>query len=142
LQPPLLLSELGLAASLERYARSYAQHFGVEVETRLGDLTERLPATMEIAIFRIVQEAMLDAFRYAEAGHVTVDFRNEEERLVFVVEDDGGDPSGERVTSERAWGLGLIGMRDRADLLRGRLQVVSKQDRGTRLILSIPHPFG
>ncbi len=141
LQPPLLLSELGLAASLERYARSYAEHFGIEVQTRLENLTERLPATVETAIFRILQEAMLNACRYAEASHVTVDFRNEGEHLIFTVEDDGRGLSGKWVASERTRGLGLIGMRDRAELLRGRLQVIRKHDRGTRLILSVPHPF-
>lgn len=141
LQPPLLLSDLGLAASLERYARSYAQHFGVEMQTRLDGLAERLPATMEIAIFRIIQEAMLDACRYAKASQVTVDFQNEGGQLIFVVEDDGYELNGRRVASERPRRLGLIGMHDRAELLRGRLQAISKQDGGTRLTLSVPHPF-
>ncbi|MBC7249574.1 MAG: sensor histidine kinase [Anaerolineae bacterium] len=141
LQPPLLLNELGLAASLERYLERFQRASGLEVHALLDELTFRLPPTMEITIFRIIQEALRNVHQHAEASQVLVDIEVEPDRLVFVVEDNGKGFTWHPLDhpGRRRWGL--IGMRDRALLLGGRLQIFDKGDGGTRVVLTVPYPL-
>jgi signal transduction histidine kinase len=138
-QPPPLLSELGLAASLERYLKRFQATSGLKVHAHLEDLTMRLPPTMEVTIFRIIQEALCNVHQHAEASQVSVDVELRPETLVFIVEDNGKgfrwNPQ-DRPTRRR-WGL--IGMRDRASLLGGRLRIFDKGDGGTRVVLTVPY---
>ncbi len=140
LQPPLLLRELGLAASLEQYLKHDRATSGLEVHAHLEDLTMRLPPTMEVTIFRIIQEALRNVHRHAEASQVNVDVEVRPETLVFIVEDNGKGFTWNPLdrTSGRRWGL--VGMRDRALLLGGRLRIFDKGDGGTRVVLTVPYP--
>jgi two-component system sensor histidine kinase DegS len=88
LQPPPLLVDLGLAAGLRRYVEGYQKRFGIEVDLDIDELTERLPATMEVAIFRIIQEALQSVHKYVQATRVNVDFQRDSDLLVFTVEDN------------------------------------------------------
>ncbi|HIP96457.1 MAG TPA: sensor histidine kinase [Anaerolineae bacterium] len=140
LQPPLLLSELGLAASLERYLEHFQATTGLEVHAHLEDLTMRLPPTMEVTIFRIIQEALRNVRQHAEATQVSVEVEVRPDTLVFVVEDNGKGFTWTPLDRpiRRRWGL--IGMRDRALLLGGRLRIFNKGDGGTRVVLTVPYP--
>ena len=141
LQPPSLLTDLGLAAGLKRYVESYQRHSGIEVDLDIDELTERLPATMEVAIFRIVQEALQSVHKYAQATRVNIDFQRDSDLLVFTVEDNGRDFDVEPSIGQRDRNLGLIDMYDRATLLQGELKVFNKRDHGTKVILLVPYPF-
>lgn len=141
LQPPLLLTDLGLAAGLRRYVEGYQKHSGIEVDLDIDDLTERLPATMEVAIFRVVQEALQNVHKYTQATRVSIDFRRDSDLLVFTVEDNGRGFDVEPPIGQRDRNLRLIGMYDRAALLQGELRVFNKRDHGTKVMLSVPHPF-
>lgn len=141
LQPPPLLADLGLAAGLRRYVEGYQKRSGIEVKLDLDELTERLPATMEVAIFRIVQEALQNVHKYAQATRVNIDFQRDSDLLVFTVEDNGRGFDTEPLISQRDTNLGLIGMYDRATLLQGELRVFSKRDHGTKVRFSVPYPL-
>ncbi|HID62565.1 MAG TPA: sensor histidine kinase [Anaerolineae bacterium] len=141
LQPPPLLADLGLAAGLRRYVEGYQKRSGIKVDLNMDELTERLPATMEVAIFRIVQEALQNVHKYAQATRVSIDFQRDSDLLVFTVEDNGRGFDVEPPIGQRDRNLGLIGMYDRATLLQGRLRVFSKRDHGTKVVLSVPYPF-
>jgi two-component system sensor histidine kinase DegS len=141
LQPPPLLADLGLAAGLRRYVKGYQERSGLEVDLDIDELTERLPATMEVAIFRIVQEALQNVHKYAQATRVNIDFQRDSDLLVFTVEDNGRGFDVDPPVGQRDRNLGLIGMYDRATLLQGELRVFSKRDHGTKVILSVPYPF-
>ncbi|MDY7039800.1 MAG: sensor histidine kinase [Chloroflexota bacterium] len=140
LRPPLLLSELGLAASLESYLKDFQAASGLEVRANLQALTMRLPPTMEVTIFRIVQEALRNVHQHAEAGQVSVEVEVRSDTLVFVVEDNGRGFAWNPLDrpTRRRWGL--IGMRDRALLVGGRLRIFDKGDGGTRVVLTVPYP--
>jgi len=137
LQPPLL-SELGLTASLEKYADSFSKQTGIAVQLSGWDaLTERLPATMETAIFRIAQEALENVRDHSHASRVEVKLDYTPERLTVTISDNG---HGFDVTQGIAIGrrLGLVAMRDRAELLGGNLQVFSAPGHGVRVMLTAP----
>jgi two-component system sensor histidine kinase DegS len=140
LDPPSMLGSFGLVAGLRRYLERYETRTGIKAVMDVRAITERLPATAEIAIFRIIQEALENVRRHAKASRVEVYIYEEDGVLVFSVTDDGVGLQPGRV-SNRGRSLGLVSMHDRAELLKGRLRVRTDAERGTQLILSIPYPI-
>jgi two-component system sensor histidine kinase DegS len=138
LDPPSMLGSFGLVAGLRRYLERYETRTGLKVAMDVRAITERLPATAEIAIFRIIQEALENAQRHSQASRVEVDIFEEDGCLVFSVTDDGVGLQPGRVSS-RGRSLGLVSMHDRAELLKGKLRIRSDTEQGTQLILSIPY---
>jgi two-component system sensor histidine kinase DegS len=140
LDPPSMLGSFGLVAGLRRYLERYEARTGLEFHMDVRAITERLPATIEIAIFRVIQEALENVRRHAQASRVEVNIYEEDGCLVFSVTDDGvGLQAG--LVGSRGRSLGLVSMHDRAELLMGRLRVRSDTQQGTQLILSIPYPI-
>jgi signal transduction histidine kinase len=101
-----------------------------------ADRTLRVPPAAEVALFRVAQEALLNVHKHARATRVDVRVEQREGAVVLEVIDDGVGLADEAAGSGR--GAGLRGMRDRADLLGGTLQVMRNAGRGTRLVLSLP----
>jgi signal transduction histidine kinase len=139
LDPPSVLGNFGLIAGLRRYLERYETRTGMQVAVNVQATVERLPATVEVAIFRIIQEALENVRRHANASQVEVKIYEEGDRLVFSVIDNGAGFQPGRV-SHRGRSLGLVGMRDRAELLQGKLRIRSGAGHGTQVILSIPYP--
>jgi two-component system sensor histidine kinase DegS len=137
LQPPLL-DELGLAAGLQKYAAHFSKRTGIAV-TLIGvnTFTERLPATLELSVFRIAQEAFENVHQHAHAQRLQLELKRTDDQLKMIVTDDGkGFESQPAKTAERR--LGLVAMRDRADLLGGTLQVFSEPGQGVQVVLTAP----
>lgn len=137
---PAILEDFGLAAALRAHAQDCAQTFSVpiQVEAKEHEGT-RLPADAEIAVFRIAQEAMMNAGKYAQAKRVTVSLSFPGDRVLLVVEDNGIGFNPEELRGpSRQGGLGLYGMRERAALLRGSLTIDTAPGRGTRISLLAP----
>jgi two-component system sensor histidine kinase DegS len=141
LGPPPLLGELGLAPSLRRYIENFERESALQTAMDIEALPTDLPPTMEVAIFRVVQEALQNVWKHAQASGVGIKAHIQGNELVVSVADDG---QGFRVNphdpEERGQHLGLILMRDRADLMGGRLQVRNREQGGTEVILSVPYP--
>jgi signal transduction histidine kinase len=129
---PAALDELGLGPAIEGLAERAGRHDGVAVEIDVG-LPRRPPADVETAIYRIVQEALNNAVRHAQARHVHVAVRAEPGALRVDVTDDGGgfDPAASTD------GFGLAGMRERVALLGGELAVESSP-AGTHVAAVLP----
>lgn len=140
LDPPAILGNFGLVAGLRRYLEGFETRTGIQSAMDIRAITERLPATVEIAIFRIVQEALENVRRHAQASHVKLEIYEEKDFLVFSITDDGTGLQPERVGS-RGRSLGLVSMHDRAELLQGKLRMRSDAQQGTQVILSIPYPI-
>jgi two-component system sensor histidine kinase DegS len=140
LDPPSILGNFGLVAGLRRYLERYEARTGIQLTIDVRAITERLPATVEVAIFRIIQEALENVRRHAQASRVEVGIYEEDECLVFSVTDDGVGLRPGNVGS-RGRSLGLVSMHDRAELLQGKLRLRSDAEQGTQLILSIPYPI-
>jgi signal transduction histidine kinase len=130
---PTALDDFGLLAALERLAQTFTEQIGIatDVEANLGD--ERLPAEIETALFRLVQEALTNVVKHARATRVSISLVRKAKSVSAVIEDDGvgfTDPSGD--------GLGLIGMRERVGLLNGRLEIEARAGQGTTIVAEVP----
>ena len=131
---PSALDDYGLVPALERLTATVTEQGGpaVDLEAQLGD--ERLPGEVETALYRIVQEAITNAMKHAEANSISVVVTRTVSAVTAVIEDDGRgiDPSA------GGDGLGLTGMRERLALLDGRLQVESSSGAGTTIVAEVP----
>ena len=134
---PAALDDFGLVPAIERLRDTVEEQGGlsVDVQSPLGD--ERLPPETETALYRIVQEALVNVLKHAAATRVTVRLSRSGKTVALVVQDDGNgfDPA-----SVRDGGLGLVGMRERVALLGGRLTVESSEGGGTLLKAEVPFP--
>lgn len=137
LRPPTL-SEIGLFPSLAHYAADYQRQFRITVHARLTDQPHRLHESTEVAIFRIVQEALQNVRRHASASAVSLAGRVEGHSLVITIEDDGRgfDPS--EVRGRQSRNFGLTSMRERAELIEADLRIDSSPGHGTRVTLRVP----
>jgi len=101
-----------------------------------------LPPSMEIALFRVVQEAITNTARHARAENVMVAVEFGDGTLMIEVEDDGVgfDPEALARSADSAQGLGLSGMRERVSLLGGTLSLWSEPGSGTRILVEVPLP--
>lgn len=135
---PKILDDLDLIGAIEWQAQDFSRRTGVVCNVnsycRAGDLPlDQAPAT---AVFRIFQEILTNVSRHAEARHVFVDLRCEEDAFVLDVRDDGkGIP---RSRLRRLEGLGILGMRERALAFGGRVDIDSEPGKGTAVKVTIP----
>lgn len=135
LRPPAL-DMLGLVPAIESYARSVTDTSGVEVHTDMTSLSGQLGSDAELALYRIIQEALTNAARHsgARSAHVTLEVQGG--WVVAVVSDDG---RGFDIDSEMdSGGLGLFGMQERGAYVGGSVQIESEPGRGTRVRVMIP----
>lgn len=134
LRPPAL-DELGLRGAVQAYVEQWAGWAGVAAEFRPGGGDERLPAEVETAVYRVIQEALTNVSRHAFAAAVSVVLRRDGAHVLAVVEDDG---RGFDLATVPPGKLGLVGMRERIELVGGVLTIESAPGCGTALIARVP----
>jgi signal transduction histidine kinase len=136
---PTILDDFGLVAALRWYVDEYEQTFGVPVEVEVDKPPERLAPEVELALFRIAQEALTNSGKYAEASSVRLALSFPDSSARLVVEDDGRGFDPEKVIGPtKQGGLGLYGMRERADLLGATLTIHSTPGAGTHVMVDVP----
>jgi signal transduction histidine kinase len=140
LRPPML-DDLGLLIALDWHFKRYTQQTSVRVDFRRTPVPQRLPALVETAIYRIVQEALTNVARHAHVPEVIVRFWVNDERAGVQVEDGGAGFDVELALTARA-STGLAGMRERAELLGGEFTLESKPGQGTRVTVELPLAVG
>ncbi len=134
---PSVLDDLGLVAALERYTTEYQRRFNLRVDFRaVGFEGHRLPPAIEIAIYRIVQESLINVARHAGTEHASVLLEWAEHRVRAIVEDNGCGFDASQSRTERK--LGLYGMKERATLIGGSLRIESVASEGTTILVHIP----
>ncbi|MGZ7079183.1 MAG: PAS domain S-box protein, partial [Thermoanaerobaculia bacterium] len=134
LRPPML-DDRGLVAALVWHTDRYAAETGIEVDFR-HSVMERLDNEIEIAAFRIIQEAMTNAARHAHPSHVRVRAWLAADRLLAEIEDDGSGFASSSVSELQT--AGLTGMRERAALVGGTIVIDSTPGIGTRIAVDLP----
>jgi len=133
---PEILDDLGLEAAIRELAQERLDETGVRSEVRIESVG-KLPPQSEVMLFRLIQEAVTNIARHAEATHATIEVHGTEERLLVTVEDDGVGFDPRRTMQDReCWGL--RGMVERAALLGGVLHIESRPGEGTRIRIEIP----
>ena len=169
LQPPLLV-EMGLGPSTAQYVKKFGERTGIRVECHDCErFTDRYPATIETALFRILQEALTNVETHAQATRVRVQLTRDSHQVRMTIQDNGRglDLQGNSLQHSRYGArtngaleanpttrpiaaahviparpkrqLGLIAMRDRAQLLGGQMQVFSRHGDGVRVLVTIPY---
>ena len=133
---PFSLDRYGLVPAVEELIAALRRQTGIAVEFVVEGLEERLPADLETALYRIVQEACTNMVRYAAATRASVSLRRTEDAVQVRVQDDGrGFDVAEALSRGR---LGLMGMRERAEALGGEFTVESACGHGARLSVDVP----
>jgi signal transduction histidine kinase len=139
---PALLDDLGLAAALERYVSAYRANTGLNADLQVAgfDGPERLPPEVELTTYRIIQEALTNIVKHAQARNVSIVVERKPASLVAIVEDDGRgfDVRSVQAATQEEGRLGLHGMRERAQLIGGRLQLESTPGAGSSVFVEIP----
>ncbi len=132
---PTALDDFGLVPALERLADTFREKTGVEVaiEAQLGEA--RLEPSLETTLYRLVQEALTNVLKHADARHVSISLVRKDGSVSAVVEDDGRGFSPE---TPRREALGLVGMRERVGLVGGRISIESAPGAGTTLAVEVP----
>ena len=135
---PAALDDLGLAAAIDSSLRGLARRRDIRAELHKHHLPERLPREVELAAYRIVQEAITNVGKHANAREVHVHLTHFKDRLLIEVEDDGVGFVEDIDRPIIARGLGLISVRERASRLGGTFNILSSPGQGTKLIVTLP----
>ena len=138
LRPPMLDS-VGLEATLHALAKQHQVSTGISIQV-LGHVQQSVSSDLATTCYRVAQEALTNIARHAQARHVWIELNQSETRLELVVRDDGLGFEVARTLEHAAQSghLGLLGMRERVEILGGTLEVQSEPGRGTRLRISLP----
>jgi two-component system sensor histidine kinase NreB len=134
---PSALDDLGLIPALRSYCKGYESTFGIETKLIVEGGKRRYQPEVETALYRICQEAMTNAAKYADIDMITIRLIDTPESVELHVEDQGIGFEPEHV-EVRGTGLGLYGIRERASLLGGEVEIESAPGRGTSVRVEIP----
>ena len=139
---PGVLDQLGLVEVLRVTSTEFARRTGVSVKLGCAPLAARLPAGTELALYRILQEALNNVERHARARQVTVQLKKSGGFVQLIIKDDGSGFDPDRITAGRKikGGLGLLSMRERAAYVGGVFKVKSARGAGTVIEVRIPVP--
>ena len=134
LRPPML-DDLGIGPALDSQTRKFSARTGIPITLNIEGDADSIPEQYRTCLYRIVQEALTNSARHAEATGVKVTLRAAARRVWAAIEDDGKgfDPH-----APGARGLGLIGMEERARELKGALEIHSAPGRGTSIRVDLP----
>jgi signal transduction histidine kinase len=136
---PSILDDHGLVAAIQKYTNEYSDNMGINVDFHVGELfNKRLSSEIELVIYRIVQEALTNIAKYANAENVSIILEYRGTKLITIVEDDGkGFDVDSVMLSAGDQNLGLFGMYERASLIGGKLTVESQLGEGTTIFLEL-----
>ena len=139
LRPPML-DDLGLVPAVRQLAEEFGEHWNLEIDTdiRPDDDEFNVPPDTSLCVFRVLQEALTNVARHAEASRVSVTLLREYQWLKLSVYDNGKGFDTARLSG--AQGYGVEGMNERARLVKGSLQVRAVPGQGTRVSLRVPVP--
>jgi len=136
LRPPVL-DDLGVVAALRQLVAEVRSRHGTLIRLRVSGPQVRLSHRCELTVYRVAQEALSNVVRHAQATHAVVDLHFGEELILTVTDDGRGIPASGISAAGSGGGLGLIGMRERASLIGGRLEVRARKPRGTLVRVTV-----
>ncbi|HEU0167380.1 MAG TPA: ATP-binding protein, partial [Chloroflexota bacterium] len=132
---PTMLDDLGLEPSVRWYAKRQSDTYGLQILVDIEGLEERLPAQTEVALFRVIQEALTNVAKHAQASLVRVNMRRLDSSVELIVADNGRGFDPDQMPGDR---LGVFGMQERVSLLSGQFELHARPGRGTRLHVTVP----
>jgi signal transduction histidine kinase len=137
---PVILQTQGLIAALRTYVKRLREVEGMTIHADLQDWPERLPPKIEEVSFAIIQEALTNVKKHAEAHNIWLQVGHQDDCLIVTVRDDGKGFEVIRLEALEAQEghLGLLNMRERAEMVGGKLAIRSQLGWGTRVMLTVP----
>jgi signal transduction histidine kinase len=134
-----ILDDLGVEAALRRYTDEFSSTHGIEVDLELAISLDGLGRSEQLNLYRIIQEALTNVARHAHATQVWITFESTEAELQVSIRDNGTGLTAVSNIAGTAEHLGIAGMKQRAAMLGGRLEVISRPQQGLTIELSIPY---
>jgi signal transduction histidine kinase len=140
---PIYLEDLGLVAALEMLAKEITQLGDLAVDFHQAGEIRRLDEHIELALFRITQEALNNSARHAQAGHAYLHIEFSQDTVILHLKDDGQGFNPPETPTELAplGHFGLLGMHERAELIGAELKIQSRVGAGTHIQITCPHPW-
>jgi len=141
---PSVLDDLGLSAALKNFVEDWSGHFKIPAEfENLGLDGKHLLPEIEINLYRIGQEALNNVCKHANANNVSVLLEKRDGNIILIIEDNGVgfEPKAKAKVAGDDRGLGLVGMKERAELIKGKFEVESAPDSGTAIFVCVPAIF-
>jgi PAS domain S-box-containing protein len=133
-----VLDQLGLVAALQKTGEEFADRTGVSVKLACVEPAARLPIGTELALFRLLQEALKNAEKHAHARHISVSLKDRRTFVQLVIHDDGIGFDADHYAARRKGALGLLSMRERAASVGGSLRIKSGRRAGTEIEVCVP----
>jgi signal transduction histidine kinase len=130
------LDDLGLEAAIEWQAKDFQSRTGIKCEIFLDSEIDILDKESSTAIFRILQETLTNVARHAKATNVNISMREEGEEIVLEVRDNGKGITARQSSHPKSFGL--MGIRERAQVLGGKVEIHGIQGKGTTVTVRIP----
>lgn len=134
---PSVLDHLGLDALFRTTGAEFSARTGIPVKLTCVEWAGRLPADTELALYRILQEALKNVEQHARTRHVTVNLSQSGDHVQLTIQDDGTGFNPDKLNGGKH-GLGLLGMRERATYVGGKITVKSARRSGTKIEVRIP----
>ncbi|MEW8970531.1 MAG: sensor histidine kinase [Mesobacillus sp.] len=133
---PMALDDLGLVPTLKKYLQTIEEyHSSTKIEFINIGTDHRLPAKYEVALFRMIQESVQNALKHANASLIQVKLEIKKDNVMVVIKDDG---NGFDINDRKPESFGILGIKERVELLEGELAIHSKISAGTLVIIQIP----
>src|SRR5436190_4215427 len=133
---PGVLDKFGLSAAIEWKCEEFERRFGVQCKCNLPGNELELREELSTALFRILQEALMNVATHSDANAVTVDLVVDEQNAILIITDNGKGITLDQLLAPTS--LGLLGMRERAEVLNGSFVIEGKPEHGTRVTVRIP----
>ena len=135
---PSMLDDFGLPETIRSYLRSYSKRTGIRAHFTEHGMEQRLPPEVEVCVYRIAQEALTNVARHSGARNAVLALSRSDEGLSMTIEDDGRGVDGKALRVPSAHGLGVIGMRERAQALGGTFSLEPRPTGGTCVAVHLP----
>ncbi|MBN3523887.1 sensor histidine kinase [Paenibacillus apiarius] len=137
---PMALDDLGLVPTLRKFIHDYEEKHRIKTSFDIRGLERRLKSEMEAAIYRLVQEAFTNAAKHGHPSHVSCELTYDEDEVRLVIRDNGFGFKVEALEtkSKEHMHFGVLGMKERVELLEGQMEIHSAENRGTRIVIQIP----
>jgi two-component system, NarL family, sensor histidine kinase DegS len=132
---PMALDDLGLVPTLSKYLANFEEHNRIAVRFKHFGRDQRIPEEYEVALFRLIQEGVQNAYKHAQPTEIQVKIEIKPTKVIMIIKDDG---VGFDTTKLKEGSFGLMGMRERVNMLKGELTIQSKKDIGTIISIEVP----
>jgi two-component system sensor histidine kinase DegS len=137
---PMALDDLGLVPTLRKYLTDLGERAELQTELLTFGKETRLTSTLEVAVFRLVQEAITNVVKHANARRAAVKIEFAQQRVNILIKDDGVGMDNVKIDphTHNKHQFGMLGMKERVDLLEGKMEINSSRGEGTRILFTIP----